>query len=188
MADQRDGFRFTGGHLSLDLGATLAQRGRPAPRELLGSPADLSRWLVAAGLATRPVDVSEDDLVQARELREALYRLAQARVRESAAAPGDVAVVNRWAAELTPVPQLGPNGVAWIRAGVRGMLSTLARAGVELLGGELGDRIRACSGPGCAILFLDASRAGDRRWCSMAACGNRAKVAEFRRRRRSERA
>ncbi len=38
-------------------------------------------------------------------------------------------------------------------------------------------RLRHCSGPGCVLHFYDTSRRGDRRWCSMAGCGNRAKAA-----------
>jgi len=37
-------------------------------------------------------------------------------------------------------------------------------------------RVRMCPGEGCHWLFLDLSRNGTRRWCSMASCGNRAKV------------
>jgi hypothetical protein len=46
--------------------------------------------------------------------------------------------------------------------------------------------IRQCEGASCAIAFLDTSRKGDRRWCSMAGCGNKAKVAGFRRRKRGD--
>jgi predicted RNA-binding Zn ribbon-like protein len=38
-------------------------------------------------------------------------------------------------------------------------------------------RIRRCAGPACVLLFLDVSKSGRRRWCDMAVCGNRAKVA-----------
>jgi predicted RNA-binding Zn ribbon-like protein len=45
-------------------------------------------------------------------------------------------------------------------------------------------RIRVCPGPGCGWLFLD--RAGRRRWCTMATCGNRAKARRFANRSRSD--
>ncbi len=38
-------------------------------------------------------------------------------------------------------------------------------------------RIKPCEGSHCTILFLDHTRSGARRWCSMAVCGNRAKQA-----------
>jgi predicted RNA-binding Zn ribbon-like protein len=42
---------------------------------------------------------------------------------------------------------------------------------------ELG-QVRQCpvDAGGCGWLFLDTSRAGNRRWCDMRTCGNRAKV------------
>jgi predicted RNA-binding Zn ribbon-like protein len=38
-------------------------------------------------------------------------------------------------------------------------------------------RVRRCARPTCVLLFLDVSKSGRRRWCDMAVCGNRAKVA-----------
>nr|WSZ96742.1 CGNR zinc finger domain-containing protein [Streptomyces sp. NBC_00857] len=38
------------------------------------------------------------------------------------------------------------------------------------------DRIRGCAHEACVLHFFDTSRNGTRRWCSMAACGNRAKA------------
>lgn len=42
------------------------------------------------------------------------------------------------------------------------------------------DRIRNCGG--CEWMFLDLSKNASRRWCSMATCGNSAKVKKFRKR------
>ncbi len=88
------------------------------------------------------------------------------------------------------MPQLAPKAAPWLDAsgktrlsgGARALLASVAREAALLLGGPDGERIRQCQGPTCAILFLDTSRKGDRRWCSMGACGNRAKVAAFRER------
>lgn len=190
MADEkpkgelRDGFKFRSGNLALDLPATLAARLKPEPRDLLATPRDLGRWLAAAGLAQRPPEPTAEELEQARDLREALYRLALASARGRSFAAKDRALLNRWAAEAPPAPQLGPKGITWTGGGVRSLLAAVARDGVELLGGPLAARIRECAGEGCALLFVDASRSGERRWCSMTGCGNKAKVAELRRRRR----
>ena len=46
------------------------------------------------------------------------------------------------------------------------------------------DRIRVCAAPDCHWAFVDASRRGDKRWCSTAVCGNRSKTADYRDRRR----
>ena len=180
----RDGFKFRSGHVALDLPATVAGRFKPTPTDLLTSPADLDRWMVAAGLTTHRPGASQADLLQARELRECLYRLGVALVRGDRFAPADAAGLNHFALVAPPAPQLGTHGLTWSSEGVANLLAVVARAGAELLGGDARERVRACAGAGCSILFLDGSRAGDRRWCSMAACGNRAKLAEFRKRER----
>ena len=46
----------------------------------------------------------------------------------------------------------------------------------DLLAGARLDRVRRCANPECGWLFLDDSRVGKRRWCSMQSCGNRAKA------------
>jgi predicted RNA-binding Zn ribbon-like protein len=40
--------------------------------------------------------------------------------------------------------------------------------------------VRRCENPDCTLMFYDRSKSHARRWCSMAVCGNRAKVAAFR--------
>lgn len=180
----RDGFRFRGGRPELDLLATVTGRLRGEPTDALASPPDLGRWLAAAGLTEVAPAPAEAELVHARALREVLYRLALARAEGRPLADDDRRHLNECAAEPAAPPQLGDDGKSRRSGDVRGLLAGLARAGVELLGCELSSRIRQCEGPSCAILYLDTSRRGDRRWCSMAGCGNRAKVAEFRQRER----
>jgi predicted RNA-binding Zn ribbon-like protein len=46
------------------------------------------------------------------------------------------------------------------------------------------DRLRICANPGCREVFVDRSPTGRRRWCDMRTCGNQAKVARHRARRR----
>jgi predicted RNA-binding Zn ribbon-like protein len=56
----------------------------------------------------------------------------------------------------------------------------LAEDIAELLTDRAHQRLRKCSN--CALHFLDTSKKGTRRWCSMAMCGNRSKVAAYARR------
>lgn len=53
-------------------------------------------------------------------------------------------------------------------------LRSVALSAVDILGRPERESVRACPGEGCGWLFLDPR--GRRVWCSMAACGNRAKV------------
>jgi predicted RNA-binding Zn ribbon-like protein len=186
QGELRDGFKFRGGRVALDFTATLAGRKRAEPTDLLREPHDLVRWLAAAGLGPLPAAPAADELAGARALREAIYRLVTAAIHGRPLAAADRAAVNRCAALPTPVPQLAADGHrAWITGGADAALAVVARDAIELVGApaERG-RLRACSGDGCAIVFFDASRAGERRWCSMQGCGNRAKVREFRERAR----
>lgn len=64
---------------------------------------------------------------------------------------------------------------AWAR-----LVDDLAATAVGL--GQARDAVRACENPLCRFVFLDRSRNRSRRWCDMAACGNRAKLRRFRRR------
>ncbi len=45
--------------------------------------------------------------------------------------------------------------------------------------------VKACEGSTCTLLFVDRTRGRARRWCSMAICGNRAKQAAHRDRRKA---
>ena len=52
-------------------------------------------------------------------------------------------------------------------------------AAAELLTSPQRLKIRACAAEDCGWLFLDTSRSGRRRWCTMESCGNRAKARRF---------
>lgn len=67
-------------------------------------------------------------------------------------------------------------------AGGTALLSAVARDALDLLGSDQIGLVRECDGPTCTRLYVDSSRARNRRWCSNTACGNQAKVAAFRHR------
>ena len=48
------------------------------------------------------------------------------------------------------------------------------------------ERMRVCANEECRWVFHDTSRCGRRKWCDMATCGNRAKVARHREKSRRE--
>jgi len=62
------------------------------------------------------------------------------------------------------------------------LLLPLAEALATSIADEDFAYIKACEGPQCTMLFADHTRGHARRWCSMAICGNRAKVAAHRQR------
>lgn len=67
-------------------------------------------------------------------------------------------------------------------SGLEWLLAAIARSAAELLVEGPNAPIRRCANPSCRLFFYDDSRTHRRRWCSMAVCGNRHKVASFLRR------
>lgn len=172
-------FRFDPGFLCLELLLTSDPGGLPWHLELLEEPADLIRWAAESRLpdGLEPT-VDEAELVRARELRGALWRMTMARAQGGELAPADVRVVNAVAAEPPPVAGMTAAGGREWMPGATGtaLLSTVARDAVELFTGPWAQRIRVCEAQGCALHFVDTSRPGRRRWCAMGRCGNRHKV------------
>lgn len=62
------------------------------------------------------------------------------------------------------------------------LLIPLAQVTAELVCNEDFRDVKACEGHNCTLLFVDRTRGGRRRWCSMAVCGNRAKQVTHRER------
>ena len=71
--------------------------------------------------------------------------------------------------------------------GLDWLLAAVARSGAEIIAEGARARLRLCANPHCGLLFYDNSRTRRRRWCSMAVCGNRSKVAAFARKHASAR-
>jgi predicted RNA-binding Zn ribbon-like protein len=177
-------FRFLSGRLCLDLSATVGERWR-RNFERLRTPADLRRWMRESSLVAVAPPTDEADLERFRRLREAVYRSARAAMAGEAPARADERVLTASAAGPPLRPVLANGAVSW-RAGdgAGAVLSTVARDAIDLLGGPMSTRIRECASDDCALLFVDASRPGQRRWCSGAACGGRVRSAAYRSRQR----
>jgi predicted RNA-binding Zn ribbon-like protein len=66
------------------------------------------------------------------------------------------------------------------------LLLPVAEAVARFICEEDFSHVKACEGPSCTLLFADHTRGHARRWCSMAICGNRAKQAAHRHRRKAQ--
>ena len=176
-------FTFVGGNLALDLVGTVAERDSTGD-EQLAEPDDVARWLVAARVLDRPPAVSEEELDRVREVREAVYRLLRSHTRGEALPGPDRLLVNAVAAGPLPRVEVRADGSVRRAGGVDEGLALVARSLVELLG-EQDLSLRWCAGEDCTRPFVDRSRGHRRRWCGMAGCGDRAKAAAYRARRRA---
>jgi len=202
-------FTYLGGRLAIDLINTVEnwhglEHAQRFDHEKLASYADLVDWAELAGAipsdhavslrqaaADRPVEATAV-LARARDLRLALHDVLEATVAGTPPTEADVAVVN---AEVAA--QLAESILVWVpdgfhldRGGSHGPcldrpLWPVARSIVDLLTdpADLG-KVRTCAADTCGWMFLDTS-GGRRRWCSMADCGNAAKVRRFRKRQRA---
>lgn len=181
-------YRFDPGALWLELLVTGGP-GWMSRWEVLDTPQALADWTAESRLTPTPaLRLTDADVTAARELRDALWRLAEARVDGEPAAPRDLATVNETAATPPLAPVLTAAATRDWAAGATGahLLSTVARDAVEGLTGPYRDRLRRCAGERCYLLYVDTSRPGSRRWCAMGNCGNRHKVRTLRARRSTE--
>ena len=60
------------------------------------------------------------------------------------------------------------------------LLHPVARAFVDLIADIDLNLVKQCEAPDCILMFHDQTKSRRRRWCSMALCGNRMKVAAHR--------
>ena len=131
---------------TLEFLATLGDR--PAQRiERLPEAADLSRWLTEAGLAESPA-VSGAALNDARELREATYRVLNCARAGNRPPASELALLNEWARRPTSAPQVGRDfkRTSVGPDAVTGALAGLARTSVELITRPELKRVRNCAG------------------------------------------
>lgn len=176
-------FHFETGRLCLNFTATLAER-HGASFDRWRSPADLARWCAEAGLLAL-AKAGTADLGKARDLREAIYRVIELRHAGRPPKPADIALVNNWAVQPVAAPLLDGKGAGITYAArdpFAANLAAIARDAIDLVTGPDLTRLRECAEHSCSVLFVDLSRPGKRRWCSMNRCGNKVKKAAFRER------
>jgi predicted RNA-binding Zn ribbon-like protein len=180
--------------LCLAFANTKYWRGAPTPTEELHGPADLLGWCESAAILDpetlrrlrgqwdRAPAEAAAGFADAVAIREAIFRIFAANAAGDAPAAADLAAFNaalRAAPERSslrrsddayrwevPDPELGP-GL---------LLAPVLWSAGDLLSGARLAQVRRCANERCLWLFVDESKSGNRRWCSMASCGNRAKA------------
>jgi predicted RNA-binding Zn ribbon-like protein len=199
MSDIRRSFIKVGSELAIDFANTA--RGGGDPAESLHSWRDLVDFLELRGAVSRSEGATlramgEKDaracasaLDQALELRETVRSMLGAMSARRPLQAGWVAAVNRALVWGAGSHRLERHGSGW-RLGFTPSwtepfraLTPIARSIAELAAQGRGVEIRKCANPRCILYFRDRSRSRRRRWCSMAVCGNRMKVAAHARRR-----
>jgi predicted RNA-binding Zn ribbon-like protein len=180
--------------LSIKFVNTVAWRLRDPVEDRAASPDAMLKWLAGAGLADRRTASwiaarwrqfpreGRTFRNDAAELRDAIYELFVARIDARKADPAAAEIVNTNLARPGRGVGLASSQrkLKW-RPASRGiapqqLLKPVAWSAVNLLMGPRAQKIRQCEDErGCGWLFIDESRAQNRRWCSMGNCGNLAK-------------
>jgi predicted RNA-binding Zn ribbon-like protein len=168
--------------LCLEFASTLEWR-HTRRADQLPTPASLGPWFASRGVGLRLEALDEADLARAHELRDAMYGLGVNAVLGKRFDVDDAATINRFAAAPPLRMGLAIDDTLSLSGDFSALLSSIARAGVELMAGPHRLLIRQCAESECTRLFLDHSRAGVRRWCGTM-CGNRVKSAAYRERKR----
>ena len=196
----KDGFLFLGNQLTLDfLNTRPVQNGEPM--ELVPDFSALLRWFHAAGLlSSREARHLEREWGQtkeaprlaeeARALREVLRKEILAWENGGSVHHSTIGELNRLMAEHPMRTRLKSNGdepLPELYFAVQkpdDLFAPLAQSAAMLFTSVDRTRVRKCGQ--CGLLFLDTSKKGTRRWCSMQLCGNRLKVAAYAQRKRAD--
>jgi predicted RNA-binding Zn ribbon-like protein len=151
----------------------------------LSSPKALAAWLAEHGLLANAATLDEADRERALGLREALRALMLAN-NGAPIEKAPLATLNR-ALDRAPLKvRFDEDGVAQLSVGTSGLDSALAGLAAIVYEAKVEGtwpRLKACPADDCHGAFYDHSRNRSGTWCTMAVCGNRAKVRAFRERR-----
>ena len=155
--------------------------------EELESPDALAHLLVRIGAADTPLDLTDDDLRRAVDLREALRRLLLANNGGTADA-SSLRTIERAARTAHLGVRFDETGRARLVAeapGVDGALGRVVDVAFTAMADGSWQRLKACTREICHWVFYDRSKNRSSHWCSMLVCGNRTKAKRYRRRART---
>lgn len=186
---------FLGGHPALDfLNSVFGTDDRRV--EAIGNGHAFIAWLTDAALldadearawlAAHDAKTLDAVAAAARDLREQARGWTDA--WRSGAAIDVAARLNPWLARggfFWRVDAAGGIAARPLSGHPDALLALVAYPVAQFLTVEDPALTRTCDGAGCTLHFVDRSNAHRRRFCSAAACGNRAKAAAFRHRRQA---
>lgn len=203
LATHTHEFDLDTGIVALDFANTLEGRYDPQQDEHLREYRDLLDFSLQSGTLDEPTagqltvaahsspEIADRQLHQARELRETIFRVFSSLAAEHEPDAADLNALNAFHQRAMSQARVinADDGFDWAWEDEEALdrpLWPLAKSAVDLL--LTGDRrrLRECAADDCGWLFYDTSRNQSRRWCSMQSCGNRAKVQQFRERKRSD--
>jgi predicted RNA-binding Zn ribbon-like protein len=177
---------LVGGDPALDFANTELAAAADPTREVL---ADVDRFVAWAHYASVDLDGTADPtsadadavLRDARALRTAIVGVMSARADGTVASARALDQLHRsYSAAIAAAHPDLDGRLTWSWTGLPDpsvAIHVLAVRAVDLLQSPILERLKSCAA--CRFLFLDASRNGSRRWCSMETCGSQVKMRRF---------
>ena len=197
---------FQAGNLALDFANTVDWHASQDPEELLTSYTALVNWSRDFGVLqetdTKSLHLKASEnpgeaakaLSQALIIRETIYRIFHAVAQRKAPAGADLKTLKEAQTLAISAARLAPQekGFGWDWAfeppSLEQMLWPITQVAVDLLLSKNLSQVGQCADErGCGVLFIDTSRNHSRQWCSMDACGNRAKAQRHYNRKKNKR-
>lgn len=184
---------FIADHLAIDFMNTAF--GTTHPVEILNNDLAVYDWMSEAGIElegmAKPDLKSKGELLSnALELRTIAYDLIMATKNGNQTDPRRL---NTFLARGSSYYQIERNEEQrWDlkthrhQSSSKDFLVPVAEAIADLIVNIDFSLVRKCECPDCTLWFYDRTKSHQRRWCDMAICGNRMKVAAFRARKKSE--
>lgn len=192
-------FPLIGNQLSLDFVNTkIVENG--VPKDLLDGLADVAAWAVAVKLLDLPKAKklatlwqeveSRDEFEEVLRFRKVLHALVEEMVRGKSVTTPTLNAINTQLRKLNGYAEVLPSDEGFTKRfcldvhAPSQLLAPVAEAAADLLCYGNPAYVKKCENPACVLYFYDGTKNHSRRWCSMKACGNRAKVAAFYQRQR----
>jgi predicted RNA-binding Zn ribbon-like protein len=182
------------GVLCLDFANTLYGHGKTPIHEYLYEYRDLAVWCRKVGIvpekeaakliraAARQPNAALSAFHRAIALRETIFRVFTAIADAKPPLHSDIAYLDSARTDALAHSRVFSGSAGFVvnwdkRDSLELLLWPISLSAVDLLVSASLARVRHCAG--CDWLFVDTSRNHLRRWCSMSACGNRAKVRRY---------
>jgi predicted RNA-binding Zn ribbon-like protein len=187
--------RFDGGTLVLDFINTVHDRTEATLRDYLLAPQDCLYWARKKSLVS-PVEYRKlQSLLEANRngsdewfsnvlmLRECLYQIFSAVAQKKRVQSGDLQFFNGYLSRYFSHLKISfdrdrfTEGWDFDAPALEHIFAPIIKDGRRLMLEESMDKIKEC--PNCGWLFIDTSKNGRRRWCSMDTCGSMVKSLDY---------
>jgi predicted RNA-binding Zn ribbon-like protein len=190
-----DNMRLDGGSLCLDFVNTIPDRVDGTNRDHLQNFSDLLYWAKKAGTVDSIIYTaleraagsnerkSKDFFHEAIALRDLIYSIFHPITQQRKVKPTDLETFNKISSRYYKFLELRPVKGHFVEYwnleadDFLNITASIVKSARDLLLLNKTDKIKECSN--CGWLFLDTTKNGKRRWCSMEDCGSNVKAREY---------